>query len=819
MHDIIKIMSDKKNGCTFLVLGLALLIVFIGCASMSTKEEAPKEEAAVSSVQQKQITGIIISGSDSAGKADQILLTANNQLEYTSTKQSDPLGINFYFPETDFGQIQSQYTPDSGIIASIKTAMAPDQKGAKIEVVLKKDASYDVKRSGNDIEISFAPKPIKTLAETPVAVVTLPEKMTAKAMDTPSEEKPVKEPEKQAKPQTEKKEISSKEPAVINQIDFSSQESGKSSVIIGTSGPVDYAISKVSDRAMKVRLFNSRLPEFRRQRPLITTRFNSAIDRITPIQAVNLKNEADIIIELRESVPYRPVHEDKTLTINFDPSSIKPRPVEAAKLPEWQQVIASTAAPEETAAAPAAVPLAATTESPAMPIAESKSVVKSVLEPEEEKPAVAQEKLPSELQQQKEYTGQKIALDFYETDIKNVFRILQQVSGKNYAVDKDVTGEVTISLEKPVPWDQVLDLILQMNQLGKVEEGDIVRIAKAETLKTEEEETNKKLAAIHARKEQEKQLEPLETAYIACNYARAKDEVKPHIDKLITKDRGNLTVDERNNQFVITDTHVVIEKCRQIISEIDKVTPQVQIEARIVEVSETFERDLGIQWDASGDNIYRSDLGGQYTYNIATNTPYPGDLTKSANLGLKFERLNAWGTPIVLDAALRAMETQGQGKIISSPKIVTLNNKEALIKQGQRIPYIDQTAQGATTTKFVDAVLSLGVTPQITPDKRIALQIKTTKDEVVGYSPANQPITSVNEANTDLLVDDGETIVIGGVAKTDSTITENGFPILKDIPLLGWLFKSTQTKTSRNELLIFMTPKVIQLEQKNIVQK
>ncbi len=186
-------------------------------------------------------------------------------------------------------------------------------------------------------------------------------------------------------------------------------------------------------------------------------------------------------------------------------------------------------------------------------------------------------------------------------------------------------------------------------------------------------------------------------------------------------------------------------------------------------------------------------------------------------IDFNFTRLDAWGTPIVLDAALRAMESSGQGKIISSPKILTLDNKKAMIKQGQEFPY--QTVEdGEVNVEFQNVDLLLEVTPHVTPDRRVSLKMKTTKNEIVGFISTGDPIISTNEAETELLVDDGETIVIGGVVKNDVKFTESGFPILKDIPMLGWLFKSTIETNSKQELLIFLTPRIVQLEQREMVR-
>jgi type IV pilus assembly protein PilQ len=805
MHDMRKTMSGIKIGC-YNLLVILIFLLLIGCASMTGKEAAEEvtPETAAVKAEQKQITGINFTGTDPAGAGNRVLLTASQQLEYTSIKQRDPLGIIFYFPETTLGQVQSQYTPDSDIIASVKTAISPDQNGARVEVVLKKDAAYEVKRTGNDIEILFAAKAKPSTEEQTAALKS----QSASEMDSagskaaPSGFEGADKPlVKETKPQRSPKATSSKGPSVIQRLDFSSETSGKSSVIVGTSLPAEYELTKISDRTLKLRIFNSRLPEFRQHRPLITTRFASAIDRISPIQATDA-DATDIVIELRELVPYRPAQEGSVITLSFDASSVEPKKVDPTQLPDWQKTLAQSSAP---AAMPTTTPMPG----------DSKPVIQSVLEPAEDLPVKVEDQAPPELSDKKVYTGQKIALDFYETDIKNVFRILQQVSGKNYAVDKDVTGEVTIALEKPVPWDQVLDLILQMNDLGKKEQGDIIRIAKTAKLKKEEEEMAAKIAAIRAKEDEKKLLEPIEIEFIPVNYATAKSEVLPKIKNMITKQRGSVDVDERNNQLIIQDTRKVIEKVKGVIYEIDKVTPQVLIEARIVEVRENYERELGIAWGVSGEDIYKDSLDGMYSYNAAINIP--ANLPARNMLDFNFTRLDAWGTPIVLDAALRAMEQLGEGKIISSPKILTLDNKEAVIKQGQEVPYTETNEEGTNTTKYAEALLELTVTPHMTPDKRISMKVKTTKDEITGYSPDNQPILSINQAETVLLVEDGATVVIGGVAKSTQTEVESGFPVLKDIPLLGWMFKSINNKTEKQELLIFMTPKIVQLEQKNLV--
>lgn len=782
MYDCRHMISEKRVGRSLCVLILSILFLFsAGCASAPEKKEADSAKPSLSS--QKMITGI---NTVSSTGSDTVRIRANQELNYTAVKQYDPLGLILVFPGTVLGGNLSEYAPDSGIVSKITPSLSLDQKNTRLEIGLREDLPYEVTKHGLDLEVVFS-RQNSVSADPPVAM-----KVAAVQPTVPNASAPETTAKKPWMAST-----TDQPPAVINRIDFSTQESGKSMIILGTDSVagIDFDIEKIAERTLRVRIYNTRLPEYRRNRPLITTRFESAVDRISPIQAAGVSNVTDLIVELREMVPYRPVVEANLLTINFDPSSIGPRPFASASMPPWQQVL-------------------------------DESAIAEGLETEAETGTVAKKDAYDEIfGGPKEYTGQKIALDFYKTDIKNVFKILQQVSGKNYAVDKDVNGEVTISLEKPVPWDQVLDLILEMNQLGKVEEGDIIRIATTATLSAEEDAQKKKMTAIRERKEQEKTLEPLFTEYLPINYASAASEVLPHVEGLLTKDRGSITVDGRNNQIIMTDTREKIGKARQIIAQIDKVTPQVLIEARIVEMSDDFSREFGVEWSASGDDIYKSGMNGQYSYNMAMNYPGTDALTNrivegmpGGTLGVSFQRLDAWGTPILLDATLRTMEKEGQGKIISAPKILTLDNQTASIKQGQRIPYT-VIEDGSVEVEFQDVDLLLEVTPHITPDKRVSMNIKTTKNEIIGYSDfMGYPITSTNEAVTVLLVDDGETIVIGGVTKITENQLETGFPILKDIPMIGWLFKTATTDNINNELLVFLTPRIVQLEQRELVQ-
>jgi type IV pilus assembly protein PilQ len=748
---------------SFLVI---LLPMFIGCASntkavketnkLSTDSSAPKLITQISAVEGSETSDVRVSG--------------NQLLTYTSVKQSSPPGVLLYFPETNFDKIDTNYHPESDVVASIKASeLTANGQTSRIEILLKEDVSYKVNRENNDLIISFT-KPAaaaqsKELEKTEKSNVELNDSAN-KPTSVTQKLSPVKTPTSQASQLL----ADAKKPAWVNRIDFSSEKDGKSTIIIGTTVPAKYDLKKINEKKLLLSLYYAKLPDYRK-RPLITTRFESAVDRIIPFQTSAMKDKSGFIIELRQSVPYFIEQTDNLLFVHFEASSISPKPLDKAKLPPWEKVITQTVAQTE-------------------PTAEMETSAKKKI-----------------ITKMGKYTGEKIALNFFDTDIKNVFRILMDVSGKNFAIDKDVSGKVTLSFDKPVPWDQVLDLVLKMNRLGMVYEGDIVRIATLQSLKDEEAEQQEMLAAEQKLKDQRKALSPLITEYIPISYANAKDDVLPHI--ATTQGRGSVTVDARNNQIIITDIAEKVQKAKEIVKKIDKVTPQVMIEARIVEATDTFSREIGTSWAISGTRT-DGNFGGTLGFDMsATNPPS----TSLGAIGIQFSRL-VGNTFQVVDARLAASESEGNVKIISAPKILTLDNKAAKIKQGLAYPYNKLDADGNTTTEFKDIALELEVTPHITPDERVTMKI-VIKNNEIGAVINNQISFTTKEAFTELLVDDGDTIVIGGIRKTRKDIGESGLPFLRKIPVLGWLFKTQSDEDTREELLIFITPRVVQLAQVN----
>ena len=747
---------------------IVVSLIFSGCASnQKTALHAPGNDGKSVDLP-KLITSISATENENAVI---IKIAGNQTLEFSSLKPF-PANITLYFPDTTLGIDEPLYPRDSNIIASIKAeALTKKGKAAKVVIILKKDVAYEAKNISNGVNIILTKDVVQKKS------LTKGNANSSKKMG------PFIEKNKKPAP-------ASSIPAWVNRIDFSSERSGKSTIIIGTSVPVKYKINKISDKLLSLVLFNTKIHAYR-ERPLITTRFQSAVNRIIPVRSPSSKNTTLISIELRESVPYFIDESNNLLYIHFDKSTLPPQTLKDSALPPWQKVL---------------------TQSTSVQTKNSKTSTPSSEDTLSDFNSITDEK---------KYTGEKIALDFYETDIKNVFKILQNISGKNFAIDDDVSGKVTLSFEEPVPWDQVLDLVLKMNHLGRKHEGNIIWIATLDSLLANEEARKKALKS----KQEAVLQEDLVTEFIPVNYAVASD-VAALIDSgdatgadSIISDRGTMMVDRPSNTIIITDVPESIKRAKKIVDKIDTVIPQVLIEARIVEVDKGFDREFGLNWNISGGPLDHKQLGnlGGYVEDPLAITP-TGSATGllygvamnagQTVLGIDFARLT--GTSFLLDAQLLALETNRKAKIISCPKVITANNETAKITQGLEYPFLERDDSGGSSVKFKNIDMELKVTPHITADGRISMIVKITKNDISGYY-LNVPILSTKTIETNLIADNGGTVVIGGIIQSSKTTALSGTPWLSKIPYLGWLFKIRTNADTNTELLIFITPKIQQI--------
>ncbi|MBN2372355.1 type IV pilus secretin PilQ [bacterium] len=420
----------------------------------------------------------------------------------------------------------------------------------------------------------------------------------------------------------------------------------------------------------------------------------------------------------------------------------------------------------------------------------------------------------------KEFTGKPISLDFQNADIQSVLRIIADVSGHNLVIDPEVQGKVNITLMKPVPWDQALDVILRTNKLSMKMEGNIIRIGLPKTFTAEKEAELEAIKTERKAKEESIKAKPLSTKIVRINYAKA-DVLMAKLTPMLSKGEGlaeppSIMMDERTNTLIIKDLPSTIEEILKIIETLDRSTPQVMIEARIVETNKNFAKDLGIQWGGTYSKqtnykfVNTIDVKGTTgADNFAVNLPISSDAFGA--IGVTLGHLNGM---TALDIQLKAMEQSGKGKVISNPRILTLDNEQATIKSGTKIPYQTTDAEGNPSTNFVDAAINLTVTPQITPDNNILMRIQADKSEPDwGRTVNGAPSIITRTATTRLIVMDEDTAVIGGLYQQNEGSNVKKVPILGDIPILGHIFKTKDNNQGFDELLIFITPRVIKSDK------
>jgi len=421
----------------------------------------------------------------------------------------------------------------------------------------------------------------------------------------------------------------------------------------------------------------------------------------------------------------------------------------------------------------------------------------------------------------KSYQGKRISLNFQDIKVRAVLQLLAEFTGINIVASDAVQGSMTLQLNN-IPWDQALDIILQTRGLDKRHVGNVILIAPAEEFANRE---RKELEA----KQDLTALEQLRSELIQINYAKAQDIATLLKDKgnSLLSLRGNVSVDNRTNTVWVQDVPSRLTEIRRLITQLDIPIKQVLIEARIVNIDKGFVQNLGVRFGVSNPNHVSGTLEGADSL-AKGNTPAATDLNsrlnvdlrapsigdaKPASIGLALAKL---GKNTLLDLELSALENEGTAEIISNPRIITANQMEAKIEAGEEIPYQESTSSGATSTAFKKAVLSLNVTPQITPDGRIMLNLKVNQDKRGTQNVAGIPPIDTRNVQTQVLVDNGQTVVLGGIYEQEKNNQITRVPFLGKLPVVGVLFRQKQVIDKRTELLIFVTPKIIKQSEANL---
>ncbi|MFB4205680.1 hypothetical protein KBTX_01347 [wastewater metagenome] len=418
---------------------------------------------------------------------------------------------------------------------------------------------------------------------------------------------------------------------------------------------------------------------------------------------------------------------------------------------------------------------------------------------------------------EKEYTGEKLSLNFQDIEVRSVLQLLADFTGLNMVVSDSVSGSITLRLQD-VPWDQALDIILRAKGLDMRRTGNVVWVAPAA-------EIAERQRLIAEAQRQQEELAPLRSEFIQVNYAKATQLaslIRGSEGQSLLSERGSVTIDERTNTLIVQDTAANISDIRRMVNRLDIPVRQVLIESRVVIAEESFSHELGVQFglskrtsDLTGDGGLI--VGGTQGNGYETGTPTGFTVDDSeglmvdlpaadatSSLGLAVGKLGSY----LLQLELSAMESEGRGQIISSPKVITANQKEAYIKQGEEIPYQESTSSGATNVEFKEAVLGLTVTPQITPDDRVLLDLEVSKDSR-GDTTEEGPAIDTQAVGTQVLVDNGETVVLGGVYERTKRNDVERVPFFGELPVIGNLFRSRTRVDDNRELLIFVTPRIL----------
>jgi type IV pilus assembly protein PilQ len=836
---------------------LALLAAAAGCAGNPPASEPAQQVQPTSS----SVTISSVEQATSEG-ATHITLKGNSPFSYTSY-EPDYSTMVLELLDVDATPIAGMTAVNSPEVESIDTSVRSEGlEGGKVSQVtfhFKRPTVHQMRAEGNDLRIEFQPDPSRkpfpenNLAEGSSAAAATPLPEAAPAA-TPLLSEAEKLALEKAKPATALLAVLPKGPDAVRKVQLK------------TNGKVDYKtfeLSNPSRLVIDMENVMSQVPPAQRS----LTPKSEFLGKIRVAQfATAPQKVARVVFDLRTSRPYEIVPGPNGLTVDFSEavaarkggvapdatasaaSSTPGAPASATAQETTAALVATPSQPPADAeAAPLSVNLAAETpgseappttptepapaagDSPGLtplsassmpePPAGQESTGNAKGEPAETSsdlvpmhPAaskVSKETTIVSAQARfsprtisdngQRYTGKRISLNFKDADLKDVFRIFHEISGYNIVLDPSVGGNVTIVLDN-VPEDQALDIILKNNGLDKVFENNVIRIASTSKLSQE--------AAARKTLQEAKELEELPVTFTrALSYARAKD-LAPIVKRVMSK-RGDVAMDDRTNTLIISDISAKREPINRLIDSLDEQNPQVSIEARIVETDRQFERDLGITWglNAKLDPSLGTQTGLQFphTADISYDVNLPAPATAST-LGVNFGNvLNSFS----LNAQLDAFELSGDVKILSAPKVVTQNNQTAVIEQGTQIPIVNTTAT-EINVEFVSASLRLEVTPQITKEGTVSMMVKVENNSPNFVNRVGDvPPINTQRAQTQIMVGDGGTAVIGGIFKINDAVTETGVPGLRRIPGLGWLFKSKTINRENAELLIFITPRIL----------
>jgi type IV pilus assembly protein PilQ len=762
----------QSRRARWLVSVAALLLILQGCAA-----KAPSREGVlvpINAIQHRAVDD----------KTELVIEGEQPLLQYTSFQLTEPLRLVVDITDASIDKFTDRITVNQGAVIDISPSQMDNI--ARLEIGLTQPVETRVYQSGGKVMVEFGKGAEVVKAEPapePPAVALPPQPEPAEKPEIPAKEEP---PAKAAA-------------TVVRSVKTVPSKTGATVLITG-NGMIKPNTFMLEGKKLVIDIPGARSAV----RPAVIPVRKGGIDKVRVGQHRAPDKKVRVVLDLTKPMEYTATPKNNSVEIVLN----------IAKAPKAEEKpvvekVAPAPAPvvEKVAAAPPEAPVPAPVPAPAAPVARE--------------PVPAAQPAAEALIGAGKYSGRRISLDFQDADLVNVMRLFAEVANLNIILAPDVKGKVTVRMVN-IPWDQAMDIILKMNGLGYVFEDNILRIASLPALAKEAEDEMRA-------KDAKKKAEDLFTRVIAINYSTAKT-IESTIKKSLSP-RGETVVDERTNTLIVKDIARHIDEVVTLIKVLDKPIPQVIIEARIVEATLNFNRTIGVQWGGTGSmsaatgNATGLSFPNSITVtggptmgatpsgsgNFFVNIPAPvGAGTGGGAIGISFGSLSK---ALNLDLVLSALETTGEGKVISSPRVSALDNKEAKIEQGVSIPFSTVSASG-TQIQFVDAKLSLTVTPHVTPDNKIFMKINAQKNapDTSLLGATGQPSIRKNEAQTEILLADGETAVIGGILTIDRGATVDKIPFFGDIPFIGWLFSRKAVREEKRELIIFITPKVVKQE-------
>jgi type IV pilus assembly protein PilQ len=703
--------------------------------------------------------------------AVRVVVRSTTPLQYTAFNLQDPPRLVVDMVGAKLGEVAQPIPVTGDMVRDLELRVFPDEQTVRLVLYLVRMVSHTVEAQGQQLLVTLqaAPAAATTVSARDVPPLHAPRSTTAGSLVATAGE------------------TSSMAETTVTGVTFASFTE-ESVIFVQTMGAMPRVRVKQQKEPSRLTLDIERshlAPE--QERTVLATDPGSAVTQVLAFEVVEAEaSTVKIVAQLRESTPFEVRQEGNIVQLVIAKPSGQagaPRRLTLGK-PEAPSAVAG-AAPAQGEQTSPPVKLEITPSKPSSTLPLGGGAVPGA-------PTTMEAPAPR-------YVGEKISLDFQNADINDILRLVAEVSGLNIIAGGDVQGTVTTRMVD-VPWDQALDVILKINGLAQEREGNIIRVAPLGRFINERQENLRV-------RQTENQAEPTVTQLVPINYADAT-ELKGSLEKLLSA-RGSIFIDGRTNTMIVTDTKRNLDDVLALVQTLDRQTPQVMIEARIVEATREFAQEIGVRFGGTFATVTDRTFPNRVAVSgTATDPNFVVDLPAAVRAGsggaIGFALA---GANSLLNLELSALERTNRGKTISNPRIATLDNIEAVIQSGVRLPFATTSSEG-TRTEFIDASLILKVTPHVTPDGFINMKVSVTNNQPGPTTPDGLSITT-REANTSMLVKDGDTVVIGGLYRRVLNTSRDGVPWLSQVPVLGWLFRKDVESDRNEELLIFLTPRII----------